>query len=403
MPAVTAIAFLFATSPAQPDTLTYHITGPADDLEESLVDGSIDPQSSDLELNTEGPPGNPQIVGLRFVGVDIPQGTTISDASLQFTVDEADNEVTNVRIYGELIPDSPRIDHLTDLSLSSRTLTTSSVVWSNIPEWPNAGDAGPDQLTPDLGPIVQEIVGQAGWVSGNALTFLIFPEPATDNTGERTAVSYDLNPTQTSVLTISDGLTRTPVPLGNIAFSRFSEATPGSQSYAPGPGAEELGFSTSGSSTAFTGVGSKQFSIHDSDSQIRVDFDSVDISGFTGVTVSADVRVEQVSDSGFEDIDTLRIFVEADSGGVITEFDVFPLTGGAGLNAIDDGLFHNFSAAIPDGFDSARVVISGINDSGSEYFMIDNIAISGVPEPSSIVLVLLGAIGLGLIRRQRTR
>ena len=35
------------------------------------------------------------------------------------------------------------------------------------------GDAGPDQQTADLAPIIEEIVGRAGWVSGNSLALIL--------------------------------------------------------------------------------------------------------------------------------------------------------------------------------------------------------------------------------------
>jgi hypothetical protein len=47
------------------------------------------------------------------------------------------------------------------------------------------GEAGPDQRTPDITSIVQEIVKRPGWSSGNALVIII------TGTGERVAESYD--------------------------------------------------------------------------------------------------------------------------------------------------------------------------------------------------------------------
>jgi hypothetical protein len=115
---------------------------------------------------------------------------TINSASVQFMVDEDDTEVTNVRIYGELSANSaPFVDVVNNLS--SLTRTSSSVVWSNIPAWAGEGTSGPDQQTPDLSPIVQEIIDLPGWSAGNALSFLIFSEPESDNTGERTAISFE--------------------------------------------------------------------------------------------------------------------------------------------------------------------------------------------------------------------
>jgi titin len=173
------------------DTITVPIVAAFDDMEENLDDGTQDTGSSDIELNTEGPPDGPrQIVGLRFVDLGIPALSTINSASIQFMVDEDDNEVTNVRIYGELAANSaPFVDVVNNLS--SLTRTSNSVVWSDIPVWAGEGTSGPDQRTPDLSPIIQEIIGQPGWAAGNALSLLIFSEPESDNTGERTAISFE--------------------------------------------------------------------------------------------------------------------------------------------------------------------------------------------------------------------
>jgi hypothetical protein len=175
---------------ASAETIQVPIAAILDDLEESLETGVIDIASSDLELGTEGPPNNRQAVGLRFVDIGIPAGSTISSASIQFMVDESDDEATSVRIFGELAVNSePFMDEASNIT--SRTRTNNSVLWSDIPVWTNEGDSGPDQLTPDLATLVQEIVDQPGWAAGNAMSFVVLPDPIEDNMGERTAISFD--------------------------------------------------------------------------------------------------------------------------------------------------------------------------------------------------------------------
>jgi hypothetical protein len=46
------------------------------------------------------------------------------------------------------------------------------VSWSPEP-WELVGEAGPAQQTPDLAPVIQEIVSRPGWTSGNALALVI--------------------------------------------------------------------------------------------------------------------------------------------------------------------------------------------------------------------------------------
>jgi titin len=79
----------------------------------------------------------------------------------------------------------------------SRTTTTASVSWLNIPTWgPNI--AGANERTPDLTSIVQEIIGLPGWTSGNPMAFIISESPG----AERTAHSFEGNSAAAPLLTI---------------------------------------------------------------------------------------------------------------------------------------------------------------------------------------------------------
>ena len=159
-------------------TVTSRIVQASDDAEELFSDGSIDLNSSDLELGSDG--GDVQIIGMRFQNIEIPQGTTILDAYIQFTVDETDSGPTSVTLFGQDIDNAPAFTGSPG-NISGRTSTTASVTWNNIPAWNTVGAAGADQRTPDLTPIVQEIVNRGGWNAGNAMVFGI------SGSGERTA------------------------------------------------------------------------------------------------------------------------------------------------------------------------------------------------------------------------
>jgi len=160
-----------------------------DDAEEHLTEANaIDLTSSDLELGAEGGGGDTQEIGIRFQNVVIPAGSIINGATIQFTVDESDDEPTSLLIYGELSSD-PLQFSTTAGDITSRKKTTAVVEWNDIPVWNDAsiGSAGPDQRTPNLASIVQEIINQPGWSAGNAMAFIIAPNPG----GERTAESFD--------------------------------------------------------------------------------------------------------------------------------------------------------------------------------------------------------------------
>jgi galactose oxidase-like protein/flagellar hook capping protein FlgD/K319-like protein len=169
-----------------PTTLERSIAAASDDAEESAA-GAVDVASSDLELVFDG---SLQTVGLRFTGMDIPQGSTITNAWIQFTADEAQTEATTLTIRGHASDNAATFTTATS-NLSSRPRTNASVVWSPA-AW-TVGAAGADQRTPSLTQVIQEIIGRPGW-AGQSLALLM------TGTGHRTAESYQGSPTQTALL-----------------------------------------------------------------------------------------------------------------------------------------------------------------------------------------------------------
>jgi VCBS repeat-containing protein len=158
------------------------VAASSDDAEEDLVDGSVSVTSSDLEMIQET---NEQIVGIRFVGVDVPQGATIVDAWVQFQADETTSVTTTLTIQGEASDNAATFSG-SDLEISSRPRTSveTAASWSP-PPWDTVGEAGPDQQTPNIAAVIQEIVSRTGWSSGNSLVILI------TGSGGRTAESFD--------------------------------------------------------------------------------------------------------------------------------------------------------------------------------------------------------------------
>ncbi len=150
-----------------------------DDAEESHA-GDVSLSSSDLELTDDD---GDQTIGLRFTGVPLAanSGNRIKEAYLQFTADEASDVPTSLWISGVLSPDSERFASSTN-DVTARDRTKEQVTW-NPPAWNKVGEAGAAQRSPDLSRIVQEIVAQPAWKSGNAMAFIIGGE------GKRVAVS----------------------------------------------------------------------------------------------------------------------------------------------------------------------------------------------------------------------
>jgi hypothetical protein len=164
-------------------TVEVRVAASSDDAEER-ASGSMSLTSPDLELVYDDyiDAGN-QKVGIRFTGVDIPEGATIVNAYVQFQVDETSSVATSLTIVGEDIDDAETFTS-TSRDISSRVKTTANVPWSPV-AWNTVGQAGPDQRTPDVSQIIEEIVGRPGWSSGNSLAVII------TGTGERVAESYN--------------------------------------------------------------------------------------------------------------------------------------------------------------------------------------------------------------------
>lgn len=171
-----------AGTPSPPETrsiLELRVATGSDDAEESPT-GAVSLTSDDLELVNEA---GLQTVGLRFSGVGIPAGATITRAYLQFKADELQSEVTALTIQGNAADHAPGFGAV-DFDLSSRPRTSATVSWSPQP-WSVLGAAGPEERCPDLKVVLQEIVSRPGWTPGNAIALII------RGTGHRTGESYE--------------------------------------------------------------------------------------------------------------------------------------------------------------------------------------------------------------------
>jgi outer membrane protein assembly factor BamB len=154
------------------------IASDRDDAEES--NSEVDLESSDLELVRDK---GDQVIGLRFDPVHIPPGSNIAKAYVQFTVDETNSRETTLTIQGQATDQAETFD-TTYKNVSSRPRTKAAISWKPSP-WTKNGAAGQAQQTPDLSPVIQEIISRRGWKSGNALALII------TGSGKRVADAYD--------------------------------------------------------------------------------------------------------------------------------------------------------------------------------------------------------------------
>ncbi len=149
-----------------------------DDAEEDTAGTWVSTDINDLEMGYK-------LCGIRFQGVSIPKGATITRAYIQFTADYATTGASNLEVWGEGNSNpAPFSPGSTDLLSSRNPQTTAKVYWNNVPDWNSGGEQGYQQQTPELKTIVQEIVDMGTWVSGNAMAFYV------GGTGTRTASAW---------------------------------------------------------------------------------------------------------------------------------------------------------------------------------------------------------------------
>jgi hypothetical protein len=152
-----------------------------DDVEQRSSNGRIWPATTDLDLVVDG--SALQTVGLRFTGISPPHGARILNAHVQFQVDETSTGPTNLVVRAQASDDAPPFT-TNRFDVTSRPTTSASSSW--LPAaWPTVGARGPDQRTPNLAPMLQQVVDRPGWSSGRALV-LVF-----SGSGTRVAESFE--------------------------------------------------------------------------------------------------------------------------------------------------------------------------------------------------------------------
>ncbi|MBN2590229.1 MAG: alkaline phosphatase [Sedimentisphaerales bacterium] len=177
--------------------------------------------SSDLEL-LDDPDYNgdeKQVVGIHFRNIAIPAGATITKAYVEFTCKEVTDESSDpayLSIHGNLSLAPESFGSGTSL-ISERPSTDAKISWQ--PEaWTSAGQTS---QTTDISSIIQELIDQDGWVSGNSVEIIVCENEElsyTNFTGVRVARSYDGSTTQAPLLHIEYELDEVPQqePIVNV-------------------------------------------------------------------------------------------------------------------------------------------------------------------------------------------
>lgn len=120
----------------------------------------------------------------RFRNINIPKGSIIVDAKIIFhcSVSQSSSNV-NLDIWAN--DEDSAVNPTSRTNFLAKTKTTATMPWHGVPAW----TSGVRYDTPDLKDLVQEVIDRDGWVSGNALAFLIYSSSSVN--ARRYAGSWD--------------------------------------------------------------------------------------------------------------------------------------------------------------------------------------------------------------------
>ncbi len=165
-------------------TLDLQVVADADDTSHTSA-GAWSGTSNFLVIGRTG--GSGRDSSLRFTAATIPQGATIDVAYMIFVAAanaSGTDALTDIRTHDH--DASPQITSLAEWDATVAVLTSSIIVWDNIPSW----STGEEIQTPSLVSIVQDVVDRAGF--NEVLHFFVLDDGSTES-AIRQIRSHDLS------------------------------------------------------------------------------------------------------------------------------------------------------------------------------------------------------------------
>jgi len=143
-------------------------------------------------------------LGLRFANIPILKNSNITNANMIITSRaNTTNNIVRSRISGEATNNADAFKNLSDFETRYGNRTKATANWDSIEAW----TTDTEYTSPNIKSIIQEIISDSNWISGNALViFWEDFEGRSDTTSEnvdRRSYSYDVNPTKSIRLVIS--------------------------------------------------------------------------------------------------------------------------------------------------------------------------------------------------------
>ena len=153
------------------DGVTFAASSDDAEQENDEIDSLFD---DDIDTGWEGEPDDLNILtaGVRFQNLFIPQGAVIDSAFIEIHSHEAKTaeDVARITIAADANDNAPTFTE--DSLITDRARTAAQILWVVDEPW----GLWTKERTPDLSPIVQEIVDRDGWEAGNAIAFLLLGE-----------------------------------------------------------------------------------------------------------------------------------------------------------------------------------------------------------------------------------
>jgi type IV pilus assembly protein PilY1 len=199
--------------PVEPEFIT-SIAEPGDDGHEK---GSVVSLYTDNLKLVEGT--DTVTSGLRFSDINIPQGATITSASIRLTSAQLSTGAVSINLAAEKAVQAAEFDSSQN-DLSDREKTLNSIQWDTDNDWPATGEL---INTPDISAVIQEVVDQEGWCGGNDLNVLITGQ-GSSGTSSRLIRANDQGEGQSAQLVVTyDKLSATGCISGQSTYQVSSQ------------------------------------------------------------------------------------------------------------------------------------------------------------------------------------
>jgi len=167
------------------------VSAASDDAEEDSS-GVVSLNSTDLEFIQDRT--KTQIVGMRFPDLQVPQGAAITNAFLEFHVDEESGGGIDLVIAAEVAANALTFTAENE-NVSNRDKSVARVSWDSEVDWVSVGAL---QNSPDISALVQEVINQSEWLQGNAIAIIVSGSPG----DKRVADSFDGAPSGAPTLIV---------------------------------------------------------------------------------------------------------------------------------------------------------------------------------------------------------